>query len=657
MAVAAGTQLGPYEILSPLGAGGMGEVYRARDSRLARDVAIKVLPKAFATSLDRLRRFEREVRVTGSLNHPNIVAVHDVGTHEGAPFVVYELLEGKTLRAWLEGPSRSAARRCAEFALQMARGLAAAHERGIVHRDLKPENLFVTADGRLKILDFGLAKTDEPDAPPGPGAAAPQLSSQPTVPWQTDPGTRLGTAAYMSPEQVRGAAVDHRSDIFSFGAVLYEMLAGRAAFRKATTSETLVAILAEDPPDLSEAGHPLPPALQTLVRRCLEKDPAERFQSAKDVAFALETLQSGGDSGSLSGASGQGVARRRRRALLLGGVGLVALGTLAVLRVSVQSGPGSLPKWKPRQLTSDPGWEAEPALSPDGGLVAYSSNRAGNADIWVVDAGGGAPLRLTDDAASDRFPAWFPDGGSLAFVSDRLGPDAIWKVPRLGGSAVLLVPDAEDPAVSPDGKRIAFARRGPSGRLRITVAELADVSRATVLTGDVDGVWEHRHPAWSPDGTTLCYADLRDLWLVSARGGRPKRLTADQSKDDNPAWSADGRHVYFSSRREGTLALWRISASGGTPLRMTFGTGPEGEPRLSRDGARLAYSTRTIRTDIVLLDLRSQERHEVPGLVEVSTPAIAPDGRHVVFSSDRHGSMDLWAQPLSGSRPRETRSG
>jgi eukaryotic-like serine/threonine-protein kinase len=220
MAVDAGTQLGPYEVLSPIAAGGMGEVYRARDSRLGREVAIKVLPEAFATSPDRLRRFELEVNVTGALNHPNIVAVHDVGAHEGVPYVVYELLEGQTLRALLEGAGRPAARKSAELALQIARGLAAAHEKGIVHRDFKPENLFVTTDGRLKILDFGLAKReDASDAPREPGAVVPRISMQSTVPGHTNPGTRLGTVAYMSPEQVRGVAVDYRSDIFSFGSV------------------------------------------------------------------------------------------------------------------------------------------------------------------------------------------------------------------------------------------------------------------------------------------------------------------------------------------------------------------------------------------------------------------------------------------------------
>jgi Tol biopolymer transport system component/predicted Ser/Thr protein kinase len=651
MAVAVGTRLGPFEILSPLGAGGMGEVYRARDSRLGREVAVKLLPEAFAASEDRQYRFEREVRVTGSLNHPNIVAVYDLGTHEGRPYIVYELLEGKTLRACLESASRPTARKSAELALQMARGLAAAHEKGIVHRDLKPENLFVTPDGRLKILDFGLAKReDEEDAPFRPGEAVPEISAQTTEAWHTSPGIRLGTLAYMSPEQVRAAPVDHRADIFAFGAVLYEMLAGHPAFLRPTKTETLAAILAEDPPSLAEHSPPTPPALQALVWRCLEKAPEERFQSARDLAFALETMLSGGESGSTAGERGD--FGRRRRLWPVAGAALLALAALGLLLWDHGTGPGGVPDWTPRQLTSDPGWEAEPALSSDGSLVAYSSNRAGNADIWVIDAHGGTSLRLTDDPASDRFPAWLPDGSAVAFVSDRTGRPAIWKVPRLGGAAVLLVPDAEDPAVSPDGTRIAFSKLGSAAQHRIAVAELADSSRLTVLTGDGDGIWGHRRPAWSPNGSTLAYADLRNLWLVPARGGRATRLTSDHANDDRPVWSTDGRHLYCSSWRTGTLALWRVSTRDGAAARMTLGTGPEAEPSLSRDGTRLAYSTYTDSPDIVLLDLRTRERHEIPGLREEATPAFAPDGGSVVFSSDREGSVDLWLQPLSGGRPR-----
>src|SRR6202522_4735199 len=284
MPIFTGEKLGPYEILAPLGAGGMGEVYRARDSRLGRDVAIKVLPASFAADPDRLRRFELEARATGMLNHPNILAVFDIGTHEGAPYVVSELLEGETLRDRLRGGSL-AMRKALDYALQIAHGLAAAPEKGIIHRDLKPENLFLTKDGRLKILDFGLAKLTQPDLTSGAAH-----TSLPTMTQATEAGVVMGTAGYMSPEQVRGIAVDPRSDIFSFGAILFEMISGQRAFHRETAADTMRAILKEEPPDLSATNHNVSPALERIVQHCLEKNPEQRFHSASDIAFDLEHM-------------------------------------------------------------------------------------------------------------------------------------------------------------------------------------------------------------------------------------------------------------------------------------------------------------------------------------------------------------------------------
>src|SRR5436309_578772 len=283
MSIAAGTKLGRYEIRSQIGEGGMGEVYRARDEKLNRDVAIKVLPATCSQDAERLRRFEQEAQATSALNHPNILAVYDVGTHDGAPYVVSELLEGETLRQRTTGAAL-AQRRVVDYALQIAHGLAAAHDKGIVHRDLKPENLFVTRDSRVKILDFGLAKLI--------GAADTDLSqtSIPTRRVNTDPGKVMGTVGYMSPEQVRGRSADHRSDIFSLGTILYEMLSGKRAFHGDSAVETMNAILKEDPPELSETNQNIGPSLERVVDHCLEKNPEERFQSARDLAFALEAL-------------------------------------------------------------------------------------------------------------------------------------------------------------------------------------------------------------------------------------------------------------------------------------------------------------------------------------------------------------------------------
>ena len=280
-----GSRLGPYEVLAPLGAGGMGEVYRARDPRLSRDVAIKVLPPSFSKDPDRLRRFEQEARAAGVLIHPNITAVFDVGSQDGAPYVVSELLEGEVLQAALAG-GRLSTRRAVDYAIQLAHGLAAAHEKGIVHRDLKPANVFITKDGRVKILDFGLAKLTQPKV------GGPDGISLPSTTQGTEPGAVLGTLGYMAPEQLRGRPADSRSDIFSFGAILYEMLSGKRAFRGDSAADTMSAVLRDDPPDLSLTDQSISPGLERIVRHCLEKDPEQRFQSAQDLAFDLEALSS-----------------------------------------------------------------------------------------------------------------------------------------------------------------------------------------------------------------------------------------------------------------------------------------------------------------------------------------------------------------------------
>ena len=325
MSIAAGSQLGPYQIGALLGAGGMGEVYRAHDPRLTRDVAIKLLPAAFSADPDRLRRFEQEARAVAALNHANILAVHDVGSHDGSPYLVSELLVGETLRERLSGAALPI-RRVLDCAVQVARGLAAAHEKGIVHRDLKPENIFLTANGGVKILDFGLAKLTERE-PAGSGSAMTAMSPD------TVPGLVLGTVGYMAPEQVRGLAVDHRVDIFSFGTIVYEMLAGRRPFQGDTTADTMTAILKEDPPDLPIADRRIPPALARIVDRCLDKNPAARFQSAGDMAFALEALSA--HSGATEALSESPVVPAKRLRLAWIVIGALAVSFVALLSAAV----------------------------------------------------------------------------------------------------------------------------------------------------------------------------------------------------------------------------------------------------------------------------------------------------------------------------------
>src|SRR5246127_941050 len=369
MPLDSGTRLGPYEIQSPLGAGGMGEVYRARDTRLDRIVAIKVLPASFATDPDRLQRFEREARTVAALSHPNILAVHDIGTHDGAPYMVTELLEGETLRARLQGGVVSA-RKAVDIAIHVAHGLAAAYDKGVIHRDLKPENIFLTKDGLVKILDFGLAKTQRSGAEPNSSVLT--LTSADLS--LTEAGQVLGTAGYMSPEQVRGMAVDHRSDIFVFGSILFEMLSGQRAFRRDTAAETMTAILKEDLPELTEMNRSFSPALERIVRHCLEKNPDQRFQSARDLAFDLESLSPGSSSSVGTVAKPTAVQRVRRFQPLI-----------TLLLLAVAAGSGYLVGHKGKassevtyhQLTFRKGTVLSARFAPDNRTVIYSAAWSG----------------------------------------------------------------------------------------------------------------------------------------------------------------------------------------------------------------------------------------------------------------------------------------
>src|SRR5271163_4758166 len=374
MALVAGYRLGPFEILALLGAGGMGEVYRARDASLKRDVAIKVLPASYSRDSERLRRFQLEAESAAALNHPNILSIFHIGQHDGSPYIVSELLEGETLRDRLRRGSMRL-REALDIAVQIAHGLAAAHEKGIVHRDLKPENLFVTKDGRVKILDFGLAKLKQHE--PDPDGAAP------TITQKTDPGMVMGTAGYMSPEQVRGKTVDHRADIFALGAVLYEMLTGRRAFQRSTSAETMTAVLNDDPPSISQIVQTTSPGLQRVVHRCLEKNPDQRFYSAHDLAFALEALS---DSGSSATTATVPVSSRRRWILAAGAAAITAIAVALVLWWRI---PTAVPVVESITQLTDDGKPKWPMVS-DGSRIYFNEGGPKSWKIAQVSVTGGA---------------------------------------------------------------------------------------------------------------------------------------------------------------------------------------------------------------------------------------------------------------------------
>jgi len=537
MTLAAGARLGPYEIVSLLGSGGMGEVYRARDARLGRDVAIKVLPSLVVDDPDRLRRFEVEAKAAGALNHPNVLAVLDVGRHDGAPYVVSELLEGETLGERMR--NALPLRKVLDLGAQIARGLAAAHEKGIVHRDLKPANLFVTRDGRIKILDFGLAKlvlpeTDDPEA-------ATQTAGDPG----TTPGAILGTVGYMSPEQVKGLRADHRSDIFSFGVILFEMLAGRRAFQGETAPETMTAILRHDPLE-TEAARGLPPGLARIVRRCLQKDPSERFQSTHDLAFDLASLT---EASATEHPALPRSARRWRPILAAAGVVLLAAAAL-VTGLRLRPAPG-FPLF--HRLTTRQGAVMSARFAPDGETIVYSAEWAGRPlevfSTWGTSATS-RPLGLTDAKvlAISRL-------GELA-VTLRPRLTTVWthqgtlaRVPLAGGTPRELAEDVQDADWSPDGQSLAVVR-WIDGRCRI------EYPLGTLL-------YEPTPPAWvsyvrvSPQGDRLAFAehptpgDLRGVAVIMDLKGGRRPASGEFSTLLGLAWIPDAEGLVISGTRKG----------------------------------------------------------------------------------------------------------
>jgi serine/threonine protein kinase/Tol biopolymer transport system component len=559
MAVTAGSRLGPYEILAPLGAGGMGEVWRARDPRLGRDVAVKVLPASFSADPERLRRFQQEARAAGALNHPNITAVYDIGSHEGTTYVVSELLEGETLDTRLgEGPLSP--RKAIEYALQIARGLAAAHEKGIVHRDLKPENLFITRDGRVKILDFGLARFNAPDGGESP-------SGLPATSAGTEPGIVLGTLGYMSPEQVRGRPADPRSDIFSFGAVLYEMLSGKRAFPGTSAADTISAILREDPPEVSRSDRQIPDALERIIRHCLEKQPEERFRSAHDLAFALEAVS--GASGSTSAVVPLAL-RARPRFVRENWRWILALGA-AVLAGALLDRFLRSPA-EPHLVTFHPltysGTDFSPAASPDGRTLAFASERDGRRRIWLKQLAGGNEVALTSGPDDD--PRFSPDGSMVLFARSEGSRMMLYRVPLLGGEPRKLAEDASDGDWAPDGRRIAFVRKSlKAGVLGSSVfVAAADGAGAR----EVARIEEHalRWPRWSPDGRRIVLVDnglagaSRPILLVDVDSGKTRQITPPgRGAVISANWSGDGSDLLYTVGVRGLeTRLVRQSESG-----------------------------------------------------------------------------------------------
>jgi len=668
MSLAAGTKLGPYEVIAPLGAGGMGEVYRARDTRLGREVAIKVLPTDRLSDPTRRARFVQEARAASALNHPHIVTIYEIESAEGIDFIVMELVPGKTLDALIprQGMRLGEALR---IAIPLADALAAAHAAGIVHRDLKPANVMVTAEGVAKVLDFGLAKLTETHE--GGIEDATTLDAHARL---SHPGTVAGTPAYMSPEQASGGAVDVRSDIFSFGAVLYEMVTGRRPFGGGSSAEMLAALLKEQPRPPSELVPDVPKELERIILRCLRKEPARRFQHMADVKVELQELKEESDSQSTTPA-GAAVAKRRSRHrwIALGAAGILILGTVATVALWRLRRPEP-PASSLAPLTSTPGSETQPTFSPDGDQVAFvwDGEKGDNSDIYVKMIGATEARRLTTDPAMDRWLAWSPDGRQIAFVRLSTGSatGAIHVISPLGGADRKV---SDQPVVgllswSPDGRWLATGaiwggdpRTGavPPGIRFIEVAtgEVRDVTSPAGSGYDI-------HPAFSPDRRHLAYAsclhgftcdvDVVDLGPDDMPKGTARRLTRRIVMPRfGLAWTRDSASVVYADLID--TRLWRVRIQGDRPPERIEIAGPAASfpaTAVSRD--RLAFVREGTHTAIY----RFEPGHPPQVIATTSlpfrnwSPNLSPDGSRIAFASNRGGEADaIWLAASDGSNP------
>jgi serine/threonine protein kinase len=716
-----GRELGPYKIEKLLGVGGMGEVYLAHDAKLARKVALKILPPQFTSDPERIKRFERESRAVSALNHPNLITIYDIGVSDGVHYIATEFVTGKTVRDLIDEGLKM--RDALSIATQVAEALGAAHNAGVLHRDIKPENIMVRPDGYVKVLDFGLAKLNE---------QATAVEGLPLSAAQTESGLLMGTLAYMSPEQAAGDAVDERTDIWSLGIVLYEMMIGSSPTKGANRLETLGTILSKEPLNVSDS-HPTLPELDHILAKALEKDRELRYQTASDFRADLKRLKREIDSSPSQPGDGDRAARRnsaavatatkprRRRTLVWGALAVVVLslgGWLLATKWFTTKAPAG-PDWSRArnvQLTIKEASELFCSLAPDGKSFVYVSYEAGNTDIYWQRVGGKNPTNLTKDSSlSETTPAFSPDGNLIAFHSAR-EPSGLYIMEATGENPRRLSDVGYHPSWSPDGKQIVVGTEwvgvhsnkstSPSA---LWIIDVATGAKRLLTEGDA------AQPSWSPDGGRIAYwywssQGRGDIATVPAAGGPPVRVTAEDSTDWNPVWSPDGKYIYFSSDRGGSMNLWRIAvdektgkalgaaeavptpsryalsvsfsrdgksliyvryeslanlqsisfdaSSGkvtGDPVWVTRGFTGVSHSQLSPDGEHhVARWPRLTQEDIAIFDKDgSNWRALTDDKFQDRRPRWFPDGRRVAFTSDRSGINQIWSINADGTGLRQ----
>jgi Tol biopolymer transport system component len=659
-----------YEIVEKLGEGGMGAVYKARDTHLDRFVAIKVLPPDKLSDLERRRRFVQEAKAASKLNHPNIVTVYDIAHAEGVEFIAMEYVAGHTLVQLIarEGLRLADA---LSYALQLADALARAHEAGIIHRDLKPSNIMADQHGQVKVLDFGLAKLIEPITI---GETAPTQ----TLGASTKEGVILGTVGYMSPEQAQGSTLDRRSDVFSLGAVLYEMITGRPAFRRQTTLSTLSAIVHDSPTLPSALVKDLPPELERIVSRCLRKEPDRRFQTMADLKVALLELKEESESGRMKNPALAPAAWRVRPRLAWAVLALLAISTGLFLYFLLPGRRAAAPLVRAVPLTTFPGLQFDPSLSPDGNEIVFAWDGEGdNFDIYRKLIGPGAPLRLTTRPEPERSPAWSPDGKWIAFA--RLVATRTFEViviPALGGPERKLAevrgafPDSLDPfgllAWSPDGSWLAVAGASQSpGRGIALLALQSGEWRQLTTENDLS-------PAFSRDGRSLAFVrslglGISDIYTLRLSAqltaqGQPKRITEEYGWALSPVWTVDGSEIVCSMGEMDIRGLWRVPVSRSAARQPLSGAGDGAETvtLLENPGVhtRLVYNHSLVNLNIWRTQLGGSEAPApwITSTYASDNPLYSPDGKHIAFTSNRSGNFEAWVSNADASDPMQLTS-